>query len=85
MLDGKSLLVGSRKLLDENEIEDVSGVYGSEMGTITFVSYDEKYKGYIVVSDTIKDEAREALLNLSVRVSRRRLCSRAIGKRLQRL
>ena len=31
MLDGKSLLVGSRKLLDENEIEDVSGLYGSEM------------------------------------------------------
>ena len=64
MLDGKSLLVGSRKLLDENEIEDVSGVYGSEMGTITFVSYDEKYKGYIVVSDTIKDEARESIAEL---------------------
>ena len=64
MLDGKSLLVGSRKLLDENEIEDVSGVYGSEMGTITFVSYDEKYKGYIVVSDTIKDEAGESIAEL---------------------
>ena len=64
MLDGKSLLVGSRKLLDENKIEDVSGVYGSEMGTITFVSYDEKYKGYIVVSDTIKDEARESIAEL---------------------
>ena len=64
MLDGKSLLVGSRKLLDENEIEDVSGVYGSEMGTITFVSYDEKYKGYIVVSDTIKNEARESIAEL---------------------
>lgn len=64
MLDGKSLLVGSRKLLDENEVEDVSGVYGSELGTITFVSYDEKYKGYIVVSDTIKDEARESIAEL---------------------
>ena len=64
MLDGKSLLVGSRKLLDENEIEGASGVYGSEMGTITFVSYDEKYKGYIVVSDTIKDEARESIAEL---------------------
>jgi cadmium-exporting ATPase len=64
MLGGRSLLVGSRKLLDENEIEDVSGVYGSEMGTITFVSYDEKYKGYIVVSDTIKDEARESIAEL---------------------
>ena len=64
MLDGKSLLVGSHKLLDENEVEDVSGVYGSELGTITFVSYDEKYKGYIVVSDTIKDEARESIAEL---------------------
>ena len=64
MIDGKSLLVGSRKLLDENEIEDVSEVYGAEMGTITFVSYDEKYKGYIVVSDTIKDEARESIAEL---------------------
>ncbi|WP_455047527.1 heavy metal translocating P-type ATPase [Mogibacterium diversum] len=64
MLDGKSLLVGSRKLLDENEIEDMSEVYGAEMGTITFVSYDEKYKGYIVVSDTIKDEARESIAEL---------------------
>ena len=34
------------------------------MGTITFVSYDEKYKGYIVVSDTIKDEARESIAEL---------------------
>ena len=64
MIDGKSLLVGSRKLLDENEIEDMSEVYGAEMGTITFVSYDEKYKGYIVVSDTIKDEARESIAEL---------------------
>ena len=64
MLDGKSLLVGSRKLLDENEIEDMSEAYGAEMGTITFVSYDEKYKGYIVVSDTIKDEARESIAEL---------------------
>ncbi len=45
---------------------------GSEMGTITFVSYDEKYKGYIVVFTPLRMK-RESIAELKREVLRTRL------------
>ncbi len=58
-LDGKRLLVGSHKLMAENSISNISDEYTAEAGTLTFVSYDGVYKGYIVISDTVKENAKE--------------------------
>ena len=63
-LDGKPLLVGSRKLLLENDIKEIFEESSSELGTLTFVSYDGKYKGYIVIADTIKEDAKTSIAEL---------------------
>ena len=63
-LDGKPLLVGSRKLLLENDIKEIVEEVSSELGTLTFVSYDGKYKGYIVIADAIKEDAKTSIAEL---------------------
>lgn len=63
-LDGKPLLVGSRKLLLENDIKEIVEGFSSELGTLTFVSYDGKYKGYIVIADAIKEDAKTSIAEL---------------------
>lgn len=60
-LDGKRLLVGSHELMAENSISNISDEYTAEAGTLTFVSYDGVYKGYIVISDTVKENAKESI------------------------
>lgn len=60
-LDGKRLLVGSHKFMAENSISNISDEYTAEAGTLTFVSYDGVYKGYIVISDTVKKNAKESI------------------------
>lgn len=60
-LDGKRLLVGSHKLMAENSISNISDEYTAEAGTLAFVSYDGVYKGYIVISDTVKKNAKESI------------------------
>lgn len=57
----KDTLVGNAKLLKENsvvfdEIDDI--------GTIIYVAVNEEYKGAIVISDTIKENAKEAIKEL---------------------
>lgn len=57
----KDTLVGNAKLLKENsvvfdEIDDI--------GTIIYVAVNEEYKGAIVISDTIKENAKEAINEL---------------------
>ncbi len=63
-LDGKELLVGSRKLLVEHGVNGIGEEYSTEMGTLTFVSYDGNYKGYIVIADAIKEDARESIAKM---------------------
>ena len=63
-LDGKPLLVGSRKLLVEHGVNGIGEEYSTEMGTLTFVSYDGNYKGYIVIADVIKEDARESIAKI---------------------
>lgn len=61
LLDGKETLVGNGKLLKSHNIayeEHKSG------GTVVYVAYDNAFVGAIVISDTIKDGAKEAVADM---------------------
>lgn len=61
LLDGKETLVGNGKLLKSHSIayeEHESG------GTVVYVAYDNTFVGAIVISDTIKDGAKEAVADM---------------------
>ncbi len=61
VIDGKRILVGNDKMLHKNNIRhnkcDVDG-------TVVFVSIDNQYAGYIVISDSVKDDAPAAIREL---------------------
>lgn len=61
LLDGKETLVGNGKLLKSHNIayeEHKSG------GTVVYVAYDNTFVGAIVISDTTKDGAKEAVADM---------------------
>ena len=67
LIDGKKVMVGNNKLLEENAIEyekcDI-------IGTIIYIAVDDVYHGYVVISDKIKDDsvgALKLLRNLGIR------------------
>lgn len=60
-LKKKTLLVGSDKLLQENKIEFS---LSRETGTVVYVAFNGIFAGYIVISDSIKDEAKQAIIDL---------------------
>ncbi|MCM1370379.1 MAG: cadmium-translocating P-type ATPase [Clostridium sp.] len=54
-INGHSIIVGNEKLMDENNIK-FEKYYDS--GTILNVAVDGKYKGYILISDEIKEDSK---------------------------
>jgi len=68
-IDGREVLVGSRRLMKRNEI-DLAGlpeqmaVLEAEGKTVVLVAVDGKAAGLVAIADTLKDEAAEALLHL---------------------
>lgn len=61
LLDGKETLVGNGKLLKSHSIAYVEHKSG---GTVVYVAYDNTFVGAIVISDTIKDGAKEAVADM---------------------
>lgn len=61
LVDGKVVLVGNAKLLEEHHIafEEIE-----EVGTLLYVAIDEEYRGSIVISDRVKPDALEAIHSL---------------------
>lgn len=61
VIDGRVVLAGNSRLMREMNIE-----YSEcpSIGTVVYVAEDGKYKGSIVISDTIKEEAYEAIRSL---------------------
>ena len=55
---GKELLLGNDKLLEDNGI---SFTKLQSVGTVVYVAYDGTYQGAVVISDVIKEGAKEAL------------------------
>ena len=57
-LDGKVLLLGNAKLMQANGIDYEQNTLP---GTVIYVAYDSKFIGSILISDTIKEGAKEAI------------------------
>lgn len=60
-VNGKKVLAGNEKLLIENNIPHTKC---EDIGTIIYVAIDDKFAGSIVISDTPKDDSKEALASL---------------------
>ena len=60
---GKKLLLGNSKLMNENNISSFAEA-DSVSGTIVYVGYDGEYKGYVVISDVIKDISKAAIAGI---------------------
>lgn len=55
------ILAGNEKLLKEQNIDFVAV---QEIGTIVYVAKDGQYLGYVVIADKIKEDSKEAIVNL---------------------
>jgi len=64
VIDGKTVLAGNDKLLHKESI--VHPVCSVE-GTVVHVAIDTVYAGYIIISDTLKDDAIEAIEKLKAK------------------
>ena len=66
LLDGKTLLAGNAGLLDENGItgDNIEADIKRCAGTVVLIAYDGSYRGAVVISDTVKDGAAEAVARM---------------------
>ena len=55
-IDGKEILVGNAKFVNTTPV--------NKAGTVVYVAIDSVYQGYIVISDTIKDDTKFAIKTL---------------------
>ena len=60
--DDEVILCGNAKLLKENEIEFKEA---DEIGSVIYVAKNDKFLGYIVVQDKIKEESKEVISYLN--------------------
>lgn len=60
-IKGKEVLVGNEKLMIEKKIEYTKC---DEIGTILYTAIDGKYTGYIIIADKLKQDSKEAVINL---------------------
>ena len=57
-VEGKDILIGNNKLMEENQIQYTKC---NEIGTILYVSINNKYAGYILISDEVKEDSEKAI------------------------
>lgn len=60
-VDGREVLLGNEKLMQDRNI---SYTHCDKPGTIVYAALDGKYAGALVISDTIKDGAKEAIRSM---------------------
>ena len=60
-IEGREVLIGNNKLMEE---KNISYKPCNEIGTILYVAIDNKYAGYIVISDKIKKDSFKAIKTL---------------------
>ena len=62
LFDGRELLAGNEKLLSAHHVAVIqNGAVQNETGTVLHVAYDGGYRGAIIVSDSVKQDARTAI------------------------
>lgn len=60
-IEGKEVSVGNEKLMNEKQVKFTKC---SDVGTITYVAVNDKYVGYILIADKIKDDAEKTIEEL---------------------
>ncbi|QSX05419.1 cadmium-translocating P-type ATPase [Sedimentibacter sp. zth1] len=63
-IDNKATLLGNEKLMIKNNIKYEQAK--DKPGTVLYVSHDNVYVGYIVISDKIKEDAKDLVKNLKL-------------------
>lgn len=63
-VDGKQVLVGNEKLMRANGIDCADYTLAAERGTVCYVACENVYAGAVIISDTIKEGAREAIADM---------------------
>lgn len=58
VIDGKEILAGNRKLMERMNIPFLES---EEVGTVVYVAVNKTFIGYIVISDQLKDDAKQAI------------------------
>ena len=58
IIDGKQVLVGNDKLMEQAKINYEKSTY---IGTILYVAIDNKFAGYIVIADKIKNDSKKTI------------------------
>ncbi len=61
LVDGQIILAGNERMMTE---EGVTGVYENASGTAVHVAVDGRYGGCIVIDDTVKPDAKQAIQSL---------------------
>lgn len=59
--EGKEILIGNEKIMTEDNIEYKKC---EEVGTVLYIAIDKIYSGFILISDTIKDDSLDAIKQL---------------------
>lgn len=62
LYNDKEVIIGNEKLLKENKISFESITNNK---TIVYVAYDNNYLGYVIIEDTLKDDAIESINELN--------------------
>ena len=57
----KDVLVGNEKLMNKYKVKYTKT---DDIGTILYIAINQEFAGYIVISDKIKDDSKNAILNL---------------------
>ena len=63
VLDGRQVLCGNQKLMEQYQVDLTNGPKGS-YGTEVLVAVDGEFEGFLVISDTIKKDAVSAVQEL---------------------
>ncbi|WP_270179814.1 heavy metal translocating P-type ATPase [Alkalihalobacillus sp. CinArs1] len=69
LIDGKRVLVGTRKLMERENIqytehEEVMAAYETEGKTAMFIAIEQNISGIIAVADTVKETSKQAIQEL---------------------
>ncbi|MCK7591312.1 cadmium-translocating P-type ATPase [Subsaxibacter sp. CAU 1640] len=62
-INGKTVLVGNKSLMTSNNIE-VPPETDNIVESIVMVSIDDKFAGYVIIADELKDDAHEAIAQI---------------------
>ena len=60
-IDGKQVLIGNEKLMEENKVQYTKS---EDIGTILYIAINNEFKGLIIISDEIKEDSLKLVQKL---------------------